>query len=144
MEEFSIELGAKLKLDSLQEQINKASSNLKPLEIKIDTEKLDNTTLSQNKQYNNKNISIQKDFSDLFDNNKIYTSINSKIAHLVSMNKYNKLKLDKFELNILQNKKIFSSYPSDINQSKIIKIKKNKKIKIINKISKEYKTKFSY
>ena len=58
--------------------------------------------------------------------------------------KYNKLKVDKFELNILQNKKIFSSYPSDINQSKIIKIKKNKKIKIINKISKEYKTKFSY
>ena len=58
--------------------------------------------------------------------------------------KNNKLKLDKFELNILQNKKIFSSYPSDINQSKIIKIKKNKKIKIINKISKEYKTKFSY
>ena len=58
--------------------------------------------------------------------------------------RYNKLKLDKFELNILQNKKIFSSYPSDINQSKIIKIKKNKKIKIINKISKEYKTKFSY
>ena len=39
MEEFSIELGAKLKLDSLQEQINKASSNIKPLEIKIDTEK---------------------------------------------------------------------------------------------------------
>ena len=58
--------------------------------------------------------------------------------------KFNKLKVDKFELNILQNKKIFSSYPSDINQSKIIKIKKNKKIKIINKISKEYKTKFSY
>ena len=57
---------------------------------------------------------------------------------------FNKLKVDKFELNILQNKKIFSSYPSDINQSKIIKIKKNKKIKIINKISKEYKTKFSY
>lgn len=39
MEEFSIELGAKLKLDSLQEQINKASSNLKPLEITINTEK---------------------------------------------------------------------------------------------------------
>ena len=58
--------------------------------------------------------------------------------------KFNGLKVDKFELNILQNKKIFSSYPSDINQSKIIKIKKNKKIKIINKISKEYKTKFSY
>ncbi len=56
--------------------------------------------------------------------------------------RYNKLKLDKFELNILQNKKIFSSYPSDINQSKIIKIKKNKKIKIINKISKECKIKF--
>ena len=58
--------------------------------------------------------------------------------------KFKNLKVDKFELNILQNKKIFSSYPSDINQSKIIKIKKNKKIKIINKISKEYKTKFSY
>ena len=56
--------------------------------------------------------------------------------------KFNKLKVDKFELNILQNKKIFSSYPSDINQSKIIKIKKNKKIKIINKISKECKIKF--
>ena len=39
MEEFSIELGAKLKLDSLQEQINKASSDLKPLEITINTEK---------------------------------------------------------------------------------------------------------
>lgn len=39
MEEFSIELGAKLKLDSIQEQINKASSNLKPLEITINTEK---------------------------------------------------------------------------------------------------------
>ena len=97
----------------------------------IDTEKLDNTTLSQNKQYNNKNISIQKDFSDLFDNDKIYTSINIKIAHLVSMNKYNKLKLyyilisiEKFINNILK---------ADDSGDKINNLQKNNKnIDIIN------------
>ena len=70
------------------------SSNTIELKSKsIDTEKLDNTILSQNKQTNIKNISIQKDFSDIFDNDKIYSSINSKIVRLVNKNKYNKLKL---------------------------------------------------
>ena len=97
----------------------------------IDTEKLDNTTLSQNKQNNNKNIPIQKDFSDLFDNDKIYTSINSKIAHLISMNKYNKLKL--YYILISIEKFINNIFKADDSSDKNNNLQKNNKnIDIIN------------
>ena len=57
-----------------------------------------------------KNISIQKGFSGLFNSDKIFSSIVSKVKHLISLYKYNKIKLyyilikiEKFINNILVN-----------------------------------------
>ena len=120
-----------IKLKNENKQLLEEYKNLKDKAKKLeDTENQNKTLDLLLKESKENEEKISKRYED-FRNIK-----NSRI--------FNKLKVDKFELNILQNKKIFSSYPSDINQSKIIKIKKNKKIKIINKISKEYKTKFSY
>lgn len=70
MEEFSIELGAKLKLDSLQEQINKASSNLKPLEITINTEKSEKkiTALTEQISKLNNGFKIMENMGSLSSN----------------------------------------------------------------------------
>ena len=120
-----------IKLKNENKQLLEEYKNLKDKAKKLEDIENQNKTLDLLlKESKEREEKISKRYED-FRNRKI-------------LRKYNKLKVDKFELNILQNKKIFSSYPSDINQSKIIKIKKNKKIKIINKISKEYKTKFSY
>ena len=120
-----------IKLKNENKQLLEEYKNLKDKAKKLeDTENQNKTLDLLLKESKENEEKISKRYED-FRNRKI-------------PRKFNKLKVDKFELNILQNKKIFSSYPSDINQSKIIKIKKNKKIKIINKISKEYKTKFSY
>ena len=120
-----------IKLKNENKQLLEEYKNLKDKAKKLEDIENQNKTLDLLlKESKEREEKISKRYED-FRNRKI-------------SRKFNKLKVDKFELNILQNKKIFSSYPSDINQSKIIKIKKNKKIKIINKISKEYKTKFSY
>ena len=120
-----------IKLKNENKQLLEEYKNLKDKAKKLeDTENQNKTLDLLLKESKENEEKISKRYED-FRNRK-----NSR--------KFKNLKADKFELNILQNKKIFSSYPSDINQSKIIKIKKNKKIKIINKISKEYKTKFSY
>ena len=120
-----------IKLKNENKQLLEEYKNLKDKAKKLEDIENQNKTLDLLlKESKEREEKISKRYED-FRNRKI-------------LRKYNKLKVDKFELNILQNKKIFSSYPSDINQSKIIKIKKNKKIKIINKINKEYKTKFSY
>ena len=120
-----------IKLKNENKQLLEEYKNLKDKAKKLEDIENQNKTLDLLlKESKEREEKISKRYED-FRNRK-----NSK--------KFKNLKVDKFELNILQNKKIFSSYPSDINQSKIIKIKKNKKIKIINKISKEYKTKFSY
>ena len=69
-----------------------------------------NTILSSNSNHSVKDISIQKGFSNLFDNNKIYSSIISKIDHIKNLYKYNKIKLyyilikiEKFINNFFQN-----------------------------------------
>ena len=118
-----------IKLKNENKQLLEGFKNLKDKAKKLEDIENQNKTLDLLlKESKEREEKISKRYED-FRNIK-----NSRI--------FNKLKVDKFELNILQNKKIFSSYPSDINQSKIIKIKKNKKIKIINKISKECKIKF--
>lgn len=120
------------------------SSNTIELKSKsIDTEKLDNTILSQNKQSNTKNISVQKDFSDIFNNDKIYSSINSKITHLVSRNKYNKLKLYYILTKI--EKCINNIFKIDVSDDKINSLQKNNKnleefnISINEKVEKDNK-----
>ena len=68
-------------------------SNIKENFSSIDIEKSNNNNvLSRNKQ-NNKDFSIQKGFSSLFDSSKIKNSIISKIDHLMSIYKYNNIKL---------------------------------------------------
>ena len=59
-----------------------------------------NNILSSNSNHSVKDISIQKGFSNLFDNDKIYSSIISKIEHLKNLNKYNKIKLYYFLIKI--------------------------------------------
>ena len=69
----------------------------------FDSEKSNNINIiTPNRQNINKNISIQKGFSSLFDSNKISKSIMSKIEHLVNIYKYNKIKLY-FFLNKIEN-----------------------------------------
>ena len=69
-----------------------------------------NNIISSNSNHSVKDISIQKGFSNLFNNDKIYSSIISKIDHLKNLNKYNELKLyyilikiEKFINNFFQN-----------------------------------------
>lgn len=97
MEEFSIELGAKLKLDSLQEQINKASSNLKPLEIKIDTEKSEKkiTALTEQISKLNNGFKIMENMGSLSSNldviNKSLKSIATVIDKINKADGFNNL-----------------------------------------------------
>ena len=46
-----------------------------------------------NSKCNMNNMPLNKGFFHLFDNNKVYSSIISKIEHLKNLNKYNKMKL---------------------------------------------------
>lgn len=90
MEEFSIELGAKLKLDSLQEQINKASSNLKPLEITINTEKSEKkiTALTEQISKLNNEFKIMENMGSLSSNlNVIDKSLHSIATVIDKINK---------------------------------------------------------
>ena len=90
MEEFSIELGAKLKLDSLQEQINKASSNLKPLEITINTEKSEKkiTALTEQISKLNNEFKIMENMGSLSSNlNVIDKSLQSIATVIDKINK---------------------------------------------------------
>lgn len=97
MEEFSIELGAKLKLDSLQEQINKASSNLKPLEITINTEKSEKkiTALTEQISKLNNGFKIMENMGSLSSNldviNKSLRSIATVIDKINKADGFNNL-----------------------------------------------------
>lgn len=97
MEEFSIELGAKLKLDSLQEQINKASSNLKPLEITINTEKSEKkiTALTEQISKLNNGFKIMENMGSLSSNldviNKSLKSIATVIDKINKADGFNNL-----------------------------------------------------
>lgn len=97
MEEFSIELGAKLKLNNLQEQINKASSNLKPLEITINTEKSEKkiTALTEQISKLNNEFKIMENMGSLSSNldviNKSLKSIATVIDKINKADGFNNL-----------------------------------------------------
>lgn len=97
MEEFSIELGAKLKLNNLQEQINKASSNLKPLEITINTEKSEKkiTALTEQISKLNNEFKIMENIGSLSSNldviNKSLKSIATVIDKINKADGFNNL-----------------------------------------------------
>ena len=85
---FSAKNNSKLKHSNSQKIFNKYKNNSShTFEIKsADLEKTNNI-LSSNSNHSFKDISIQKGFSKLFDNNKIYSSIISKIEHLKNLHK---------------------------------------------------------
>ena len=77
-------------------KINKNSHhfyNIKENFSVIDLEKSNNNNILSRNRQNNKDFSIQKGFSSLFDSSKIKNSIISKIDHLMSIYKYNNIKL---------------------------------------------------
>ena len=93
----------------------------------IDLEK-SNNFFTSNSNHSVKNISIQKGISSLFDNNKIYSSIISKIEHLKNLHKYNKMnlyyiltKIEKFINNFFKK----TDCDNDKNSLKDINIKEN-------------------
>ena len=138
---FSAKNNSKLKHSNSQKIFNRYKNNSShTLEIKsVDLEKTNNI-LSSNSNHSFKDISIQKGFSKLFDNNKIYSSIISKIEHLKNLNKYNKIKLyyilikiEKFINNFFQNNDSDNTKNSLKNNNKLNKekfVKKNQESEI--------------
>ena len=138
---FSAKNNSKLKHSNSQKIFNRYKNNSShTLEIKsVDMEKTNNI-LSSNSNHSFKDISIQKGFSKLFDNNKIYSSIISKIEHLKNLNKYNKIKLyyilikiEKFINNFFQNNDSDNTKNSLKNNNKLNKenfVKKNQESEI--------------
>ena len=110
--------------------------NLSKTKIKFSTEDLDKSSQANiktpNKEMINKNISIQKGFSTLFDNKKINKSIVSKIEHIMNMYKYNKIKLyyilikiENFINNILNKNKVDNNDTLSFNNKSSEKINKH-------------------
>ena len=103
----------------------------------LDIEKSNNNNINiSNKQNSNKNISIQKGFSILFDSNKISKSIISKIEHLMSIYKYNKIKLY-YSLNKIENYVNNLLKKSDSGNNKKISPSNNKDTEKLNKSNNE-------
>ena len=111
--------------------------NLSKTKIKFSTEDLDKSSQANiktpNKEIINKNISIQKGFSTLFDNKKINKSIVSKIEHIMNIYKYNKIKLyyilikiENFINNILNKNKVDNNDTFSFNNKSSEKINNSK------------------